>query len=89
MIKYENNMLVLDSSHTKEDQLAINTFIEDLRVKQKLEILNKINEIEKQSHDTRTPLYQETLFRTFREILDVHEAEEFPPKRFRDISNGE
>jgi hypothetical protein len=28
MIKYENNMLVLDSSHTKQDQEAVNLFIE-------------------------------------------------------------
>lgn len=28
MIKFEANMLVLDSSHSKEDQEAINRFIE-------------------------------------------------------------
>jgi hypothetical protein len=30
MIKYENDMLVLDPSHTKEDQIAINKFIEKI-----------------------------------------------------------
>jgi len=31
MIKYENNMLVLDSSHTKDDQLAVNSFINTIK----------------------------------------------------------
>jgi len=30
MIKFEENMLVLDPSHTKEDQVAINLFIEKI-----------------------------------------------------------
>jgi hypothetical protein len=28
MIKFEHNTLVLDASHTKEDQKAVNDFIE-------------------------------------------------------------
>jgi hypothetical protein len=28
MIKFEHNSLVLDSSHTKEDQRAVNDFVE-------------------------------------------------------------
>jgi hypothetical protein len=28
MIKFEHNSLVLDSSHSKEDQLAVNDFVE-------------------------------------------------------------
>jgi hypothetical protein len=31
MIKYENKMLVLDSSHTKDDQLAVNSFVNTIR----------------------------------------------------------
>jgi hypothetical protein len=41
MIKFEHNTLVLDASHTKDDQQAINDFIEYLLNKQKEEIENK------------------------------------------------
>lgn len=43
MIKFEHNTLVLDASHTKEDQRAVNDFIEYLLSKQKEEIEVKTN----------------------------------------------
>ena len=36
MIKFEHNSLVLDSSHTKEDQKAINDLLE-YKIKEELE----------------------------------------------------
>jgi hypothetical protein len=36
MIKFEHNSLVLDSSHSKEDQKAINDFIE-YKIQEELE----------------------------------------------------
>jgi hypothetical protein len=36
MIKFEHNSLVLDSSHSKEDQKAINDFLE-YKIKEELE----------------------------------------------------
>ena len=69
MIKIEHNTLVLDASHTREDQKAINDFIE-YRVKEtRVEILKAIESIEQQSHRTRTPIYQDTLFEKVKEIV--------------------
>jgi hypothetical protein len=38
MIKFEHNSLVLDSSHSKEDQKAINDFLE-YKIKEELQQL--------------------------------------------------
>jgi hypothetical protein len=38
MIKFEHNSLVLDSSHSKEDQRAVNDFVE-YKLKEQEEIL--------------------------------------------------
>jgi hypothetical protein len=43
MIKYENNMLVLDSSHTKDDQDAVNKFIDTIREQERVAILKWID----------------------------------------------
>jgi len=69
MIKYEHETLVLDSSFTKEDAEAINDFIEDIKVKERQKILQAVEKIEQQSHRTKTPLYQETLLKAIKEIV--------------------
>lgn len=48
-------------------------------------VLDGIDEIEAKSHATRTPLFQETLLELIRNMIE----DKHPPKRFRDISNGE
>jgi hypothetical protein len=62
MIKVEHNTLVLDPSHTREDQKAINDFLEYKIQETKSQLLKAVKEIENQSHKTRTPIYQDTLF---------------------------
>lgn len=62
MIKVEHNTLVLDPSHTREDQKAINDFLEYKIQETKDSLLKAVREIEDQSHKTRTPIYQDTLF---------------------------
>lgn len=69
MIKIEHNTLVLDPSHTREDQKAINDFLEYKIQETREGILNGIDKLEGQSHKTRTPLYQETVFEKVREIV--------------------
>lgn len=69
MIKIEHNTLVLDSSHTKEDQRAVNDFIEFKIHETRRNIMKEIEDLEAQSHKTRTPLYQETIFKKLREIV--------------------
>lgn len=69
MIKLEHNTLVLDSSHTKEDQKAVNDFVE-YRVKEtKEQLLKALEELENQSHQTRTPIYQDTFFTVMRKKI--------------------
>lgn len=62
MIKVEHNTLVLDSSHTIDDQKAINDFLQYKIHETKDSLLKAVREIEDQSHKTRTPIYQDTLF---------------------------
>ena len=69
MIKIEHNTLVLDPSHTREDQKAINDFLEYKVQETRMEILKAVDELEAQSHKTRTPLYQETVFTKIREMI--------------------
>jgi hypothetical protein len=70
MIKLEHNTLVLDSSHTREDQKAVNDFVE-YRVKEtKEEILKALKDLENQSHRTRTPIYQDTFFEVMKKRID-------------------
>lgn len=85
MIKYEHNTLVLDASHTKQDQKAVNDFVEYATERERLRILEEINKLEQHSHQTRTPLFQDTLLEMVRDIVkEVH-----PPRTFRDKANGE
>ena len=69
MIKIEHNTLVLDSSHSKEDQKAINDFIEYKIKETRVEILKAVETIEEQSHRTRTPIYQDTFFNKVKDIV--------------------
>jgi len=43
MIKFEHNSLVLDSSHSKEDQKAVNDFIEYKIQQEKEQLLAKLS----------------------------------------------
>ena len=87
MIKYEYETLVLDSSHTKQDQNAVNKFVEKAVQKERERILNEINKLEEISHATRTPLYQDTIFEKLRQVLGV--KSQHPPRQFRDKASGE
>jgi hypothetical protein len=71
MIKYEANMLVLDPSHSKDDQAALNLFVENVQHLERQRILKGIKKLEDQSHATKTPLYQETMFAKIREIVNL------------------
>jgi hypothetical protein len=70
MIKYESNMLVLDPSVSKQEAMEIYKFVEAVREEERNKMLEVIDSIESQSHQTRTPIYQETMFRTLREKLN-------------------
>ena len=43
MIKYEHNTLVLDPTHTREDQDAVNEFLDSVKRQEREAILNWIN----------------------------------------------
>jgi len=43
MIKFEHNSLVLDASHTKEDQKAVNDFIEYKIQQEREQLLAKLS----------------------------------------------
>lgn len=69
MINYEHGMLVLDPSTSRSDVKAINLFVEDAKAQERERILAAIDEMESQSHATKTPIYQETMFKKVREIV--------------------
>lgn len=48
-------------------------------------ILDGILAIEAQSHRTKTPIYQDTFFELAKDLIEDLR----PPRRFRDIGNGE
>lgn len=54
-------------------------------VDERQRILEGIRAIENNSHATRTPLFQDTLFELIKEVIE----NQHPPKRFRDIGNAE
>lgn len=85
MIKYENDMLVLDATTSKQDQQAISEFAQAVARREQQRILNEINKLEEFSHKTRTPIFQETLFDRVRDIVDSGH----PPRQFRDKASGE
>ena len=69
MIKYEYGMLVLDPVVSKSDAKAINEFVANGIMQERERILLAIDSLEEQSHATKTPIYQETLFKRVREIV--------------------
>jgi hypothetical protein len=69
MIKYEYGMLVLDNTASKSDAKAIDSFIQDAKFQERERILMAIDELEQQSHATKTPIYQDTLFKRVCEIV--------------------
>lgn len=69
MIKYEHGMLVLDASTSKADAKAINDFLEKAKREERSRILNEINKLEEQSHKTRTPIFQDSIFSHLKSVL--------------------
>lgn len=71
MIKYEHNTLVLDSSHTKYDQKAINDFLEYATQRERQRILNALDTLEARLDETRTPLYtHHKMFKMVRDLVN-------------------
>jgi hypothetical protein len=56
MIKYEYNTLVLDASHTKDDQKAVNDFVEYVTLRERERVLKLIIS-EGIPKDNNHPLY--------------------------------
>lgn len=66
-------------------RLIVQSFIQKGTISERQRILSALEEVEKRSHSTRTPIYQNKLFDIFRDIVNnTH-----PPIHFRDIGNGE
>lgn len=51
------------------ENLALNLVLHEGRVRERQRILDAIDDLEKQSHQTRTPIYQETMFEKVRQIV--------------------
>lgn len=73
----------------KNSSYAQQFWIEYGKISERDRIMNGIQDIEDRSHATRTPLFQDTLLELVREVVLEDTLEPFPPKRFRDIGNGE
>ena len=59
-----------DFELTKEDEAAFNLGYQAGAMDERERILQGIQKLEDQSHATRTPLYQETMFTKIREIIN-------------------
>ncbi len=71
MIKYEYNTLVLDASHTKQDQKAVNDFIEQIARQERQRILLDIEKLEQQLDQTRTPVFDhKNMFKLVRKVVE-------------------
>lgn len=51
------------------ENLVLNLVLHEGRVRERQRILDAIDNLEKQSHQTRTPIYQETMFEKVRQIV--------------------
>ena len=51
------------------ENLTLNLVLHEGRVRERQRILLEINKLEEQSHATKTPIYQDTLFKRVREIV--------------------
>jgi hypothetical protein len=67
MIKFENGMLVLDSTATKQDVDAVNEFAEYHRERERQDILDRLEETLKSYRTVNNFEY----FWTMREIVDI------------------
>lgn len=54
---------------------------------ERMRIWQGIQELYDNSHQSRTPIYQDTIYEHMRKL--VWPAQQHPPQRFRDIANGE
>lgn len=70
MIKFENNMLVLDSSISKSDAVAINEFINTVKRQEREAIAGKIKKKLEIASRTKTPLFAEPGLEMALEILE-------------------
>ena len=71
MIKYEHNTLVLDVSHTKHDQRAVNDFLDYATLRERQRILDNLAALEARLDETRTPLYShQKMFKMVRDIIN-------------------
>jgi hypothetical protein len=70
MIKFENNMLVLDSSFSKSDEIAIKEFISTVKKQERSLIANQIKAKLEIANKTRTPLFAEPGLEMALEIIE-------------------
>ena len=78
MIKFENGTLVLNSIFTKEDVAEINEYVEHVRNQERESVLALLDE-----------MLEDKSGINLRGAIELLRDEKHPPKRFRDISNGE
>lgn len=45
MIKFESDMLILDSAHTKADAQAVNDFVENIKRKEREQVFNELKDL--------------------------------------------
>lgn len=70
MIKYEYNTLVLDSSHNKQDQDAVNKFVEQVAIQERQRILTELEQLEQRLDQTRTPVFDhKNMFEMVRKLV--------------------
>ena len=63
MINYEHETLVLDSSHTKQDQKAINDFIEQRLSQEKSYLYQELLKFNSQGHISMPKFKLDALFK--------------------------
>lgn len=66
-------------------QLISGSFLDGVESERR-RILQAIEQLEQVSHQTRTPLFQDTIFEKLKQALG---GVQHPPRRFRDTANGE
>lgn len=70
MIKYEYNTLVLDATHNKQDQDAVNKFIEQVARQERERILADLDQLEQRLDQTRTPVFDHNnMFQMVRKLV--------------------
>lgn len=76
------------NNNLKDPTFAEMFWMERGRIQERDRIMNRVQDIEDRSHATRTPLFQETLLELIRDVV-LDKDISIPPRRFRDIANGE